>query len=482
MSSEAVNERLLGERETDESWGLNRRIWNEMKIMWRIAFPSMLARVTSFGVLVATQSFLGHVSELDLAAFALVQSLTIRFVNGILLGMSSATETLCGQAYGAKQYHMMGIYLQRSWLVDLITATITLPLFIFTTPLFRLIGQEESISVVSGKMSFLCIPFLYSYVFTLTIQMYLQAQLKNMIVGWLSATSFILHILLSWIFVYKLNWGIAGALGAMNISSWASVIGQFVYIFGGWCPETWNGFSIAAFSNMWPVIKLSISSGLMICLELWYNSILVLIAGYMKNATVAISAFSICFNICAWEFMICLGFLGAACVRVSNELGRGNAKAAKFAIKVILGTSVSMGVLFWILCLVFGSKLSYLFTAEEEIAEAVSDLSVLLAFSILLNSIYPVLSGVAIGAGLQGTVAIVNICCYYVIGIPLGVVLGYVSPLQVKGLWIGMQCGVLTQTIVLSYIMWKIDWDGQVNKASERLNKWFHKPKEEQTS
>ena len=28
------------------------------------------------------------------------------------LGMSSATETLCGQAFGAKQYHMMGIYLQ----------------------------------------------------------------------------------------------------------------------------------------------------------------------------------------------------------------------------------------------------------------------------------------------------------------------------------------------------------------------------------
>lgn len=40
--------------------------------------------------------------------------------------------------------------------------------------------------------------------------------------------------------------------------------------------------------------------------------------------------------------------------------------------------------------------------------------------------------GVAVGAGLQGTVAIVNIACYYVIGIPLGVFLGYVVHLQVK--------------------------------------------------
>ncbi len=41
-------------------------------------------------------------------------------------------------------------------------------------------------------------------------------------------------------------------------------------------------------------------------------------------------------------------------------------------------------------------------------------------------------SGVAVGAGLQGTVAIINLCCYYVIGIPLGCLLAYVADLEVK--------------------------------------------------
>ncbi|KAF4371529.1 hypothetical protein G4B88_008244, partial [Cannabis sativa] len=474
-----LEERLL-ENEIEINEGdLKWRVWREMKLIWKIAFPSMLARTTSFGVLVVTQSFLGHVTELDLAAFALVQTLFLRFINGIILGMSSATETLCGQAYGAKQYHMMGIYLQRSWIVNIITATITFPLFIFSTQILRALGEEEDIAVATGQISIWCIPYLYYFVFSFTIQMYLQAQLKNMVVGWLSASSFVLHVLLSWFFVYKLNWGVAGALGGLNIASWASVIGQFIYIFGGWCPNSWKGFTTAAFSDMWPVVKLSVSSGLMLCLELWYNSILVLLAGYMKDATTAISAFSICLNISAWEFMICLGFLGAACVRVSNELGRGNAKAAKFAIKVIMGTSIVIGVISWILCLIFGRQISYIFTDDEKVADAVADLSVLLAFSILLNSIYPVLSGVAVGAGLQGTVAIVNIFCYYLIGIPLGVVLAYVINLEVKGLWIGMLCGVLAQTITLSIITWKTDWDLQVRKASERLNRWFLKPDDE---
>lgn len=80
-------------------------------------------------------------------------------------------------------------------------------------------------------------------------------------------------------------------------------------------------------------------------------------------------------------------------VRVANELGRGDANAVRFAIKILLGTSVVIGVVVWILCLVFGSQLGYMFTQEAAVAEAVSDLAVLLAFSVLFNSIYPVFSG-----------------------------------------------------------------------------------------
>ncbi|CAA2975088.1 DETOXIFICATION 24-like [Olea europaea subsp. europaea] len=177
--------------------------------------------------------------------------------------------------------------------------------------------------------------------------------------------------------------------------------------------------------------------------------------------------------------MICLGFLGAACVRIANELGRGDAKATKFSIKVLITTSIVIGVFFTIICSVFGNKLGYLFTNDVEVAKTVSDLSILLAISVLLNSIYPVLSGVAVGAGLQGTVAIINLCCFYVIGIPIGALLGYVAHLQVEGIWIGMNIGVFTQTLALSYMAWKTDWDVQVKIASERLQKFYLKSSEE---
>ncbi|KAL8467715.1 hypothetical protein ACS0TY_031094 [Phlomoides rotata] len=393
--------------------------------------------------------------------------------------MSSATETLCGQAYGARQYHMMGIYLQRSWIVDLLTLTLLLPLFIFGASIFRLLGEEAGISASAGIISWWFIPMVYNFVFTLTMQMYLQAQQKNSIVAWISITQLVIHVPLSYLFVYTLGWGVSGAMSALCISSWFAAFAEFGYIMGGWCPQTWSGFSTAAFKDLLPVIKLSVSSGIMVCLELWYNSVLVLLAGYMSNAEVAISAFSICLNINGWEFMICLGFLGAACVRIANELGRGDAKATKFSIKVLILTSVLIGVFFTVICLAFGHNIGYLFTNDVAVASAVSDLSFLLGVSVLLNSIYPVLSGVAVGAGLQGTVAIINLCCYYLIGIPIGALLGYVAHLEVQGIWIGMNIGILAQSLALSYMAWKTDWDEQVKIAAERLSRWYLKSSED---
>lgn len=94
-----------------------------------------------------------------------------------------------------------------------------------------------------------------------------------------------------------------------------------------------------------------------------------------------------------WLIRVILKFKHLYSVRVANELGRGNAKAVKFTIKVLLGTSITIGLFFFILCLTFGKKLAYLFTSDVRVADAISDLSFLLSFSVLLNSVYPVLSG-----------------------------------------------------------------------------------------
>lgn len=80
-------------------------------------------------------------------------------------------------------------------------------------------------------------------------------------------------------------------------------------------------------------------------------------------------------------------------VRVANELGAGNGKGAKFATMVAVVTSVIIGLFFWVLIMIFDSKIALIFTSSKAVLKEVKKLSVLLAFTILLNSVQPILSG-----------------------------------------------------------------------------------------
>ena len=72
-----------------------------------------------------------------------------------------------------------------------------------------------------------------------------------------------------------------------------------------------------------------------------------------------------------------------------------------------------------------------------------------------------------VGCGWQALVAYINVGCYYVIGIPLGCLLGFKFDFGVKGIWSGMLGGTCLQTIILLIITYKTNWNKEVEKAAE---------------
>ncbi|KHN00402.1 Protein TRANSPARENT TESTA 12 [Glycine soja] len=126
-------------------------------------------------------------------------------------------------------------------------------------------------------------------------------------------------------------------------------------------------------------------------------------------------------------------------------------------------TSVIIGLFFWMLILILHDKFGYIFSISKAVLDEVNNLSLLLAFTILLNSVQPVLSGVAVGSGWQSYVAYINLDCYYIIGVPLGFLMGWFFNQGVVGIWAGMIFGgTATQTLLLSLITVRCDWDKEV--------------------
>ncbi|KAK4485745.1 hypothetical protein RD792_008391 [Penstemon davidsonii] len=440
--------------------------------LWYLAGPAIFTSLCQYSLGAITQTFAGHVGTLELAAFSIENTVIAGLSFGVMLGMGSALETLCGQAYGAGHIEMLGVYMQRSWVILLVTAFLLMFLYIFALPFLLLIGQTDDISRFAGKFAIWMIPQLYAYAFNFPIAKFLQAQSKIMAMAWISAVALVLHVFFSWLLMLKLGWGMAGGALVLNVSWWFIVIAQLFYIFSGTCGRAWSGFSWKAFQNLWGFVRLSLASALMMCLETWYFMVLVLFAGYLKNAEVAVDALSICTNILGWTIMVAIGFNAAISVRISNELGASHPRTAKFSVLVVVISAFLIGLIMSIVLLVFKNDYPSLFSNSSSVKQLVYQLTPLLAFCIVVNNVQPALSGVAIGAGWQALVAYVNIACYYLFGVPLGLILGYAINMGVKGIWYGMVAGTLVQTLILFWIVYKTNWDKEASVAAQRIRQW----------
>ncbi|XP_009796678.1 protein DETOXIFICATION 29-like [Nicotiana sylvestris] len=443
----------------------------ESKKLWYLAGPAIFTSLCQYSLGAVTQLFAGHVGPIQLAAVSVENSVIMGIAEGVLLGMGSALETLCGQSYGAKELNMLGIYMQRSWII-LNTAAILLTLInIFATQILMLIGQPENISRWAGKFAMWMIPQVFSFALEFPIMKFLQAQSKIMVMAVIAGISFVLHTFFTWLLMLKLGWGLPAGAAVLNGSWWFMVIGKLVYIFLGSCGEAWSGFSWKAFHHLWEFVRLSLASGIMICLEYWYFMSLILSAGYLKNADIAVDATSICTNIVGWTFMLCIGFNAAISVRVSNELGAGRPRRAKFSVLVVSITSLAIGAFLTVLLFAARNHYPALFTNNSQVQQAVYDLTPILGATLFINSLQPTLSGVAIGAGWQEHVAYVNIVCYYFFGIPLGLLLTFLFKLGIQGMWYGMLVGTTSQTCVLIWMIAKTDWENEASVANDRIQK-----------
>ncbi|XVF64847.1 hypothetical protein PTKIN_Ptkin09bG0199400 [Pterospermum kingtungense] len=459
--------------EDDEEKDLATRVRIETQKLWIIVGPSIISRVASYSMNVITQAFAGHLGDVELAAISIANTVIVGFNFGLLLGMASALETLCGQAFGAKQYHMLGVYMQRSWIVLFLCCFLLLPFYVFATPILKLLGQPDDVAEMSGVVAVWMIPLHFSFAFQFPLQRFLQSQLKTRVLAYVSFAALGVNVLTSWLFVNVFDWGVIGASVALDISWWVGVFGLYGYTALGGCPLTWTGFSMQAFNCLFEFLKLSAASGVMLCLENWYYRILILMTGHLKNATLAVDALSVCMSINGWEMMIPLAFFAATGVRVANELGAGNGKGAKFATKVSVVQSTIIGLFFCVLIFILRDKVALIFTSSSDVLEEVDKLSYLLGVAILLNSVQPILSGVAVGSGWQATCAYINICCYYIIGLPLGFLMGWVFDLGVMGIWGGMIFGgTFVQTVVLAIFTIRGDWEKEAENAKQRVHRW----------
>nr|QBM79459.1 MATE29 [Rehmannia glutinosa] len=457
------------DNEDEDGSGTN-GFFQEGKRQLSLALPLIAVNMLQYCLQVISVMFVGHLGELPLSSASMATSFASVTGFSVLLGMGSALETLCGQAYGAKQYHLLGVYTQRAILTLLVLSIGLAVIWYHTSFILVTFGQDKDISAGAGEFNRWMIPGLFAYGILQCLVRFLQTQnivLPMMVISGMTA---IFHIFMCWIFVFKIKLGSRGAALANGISYWINVLCLALYIkFSTACAKSFTGFSREAFNGILSFLRLAIPSAIMICFEYWSFEMVVLLSGLLPNPKLETSVLSISLNTCWMVYMISVGLGGAVSTRVSNELGAGNSQRARLAVYVAAVIATSEGVIVGTTTILVRHIWGKLYSNENEVIRYVAKIMPLLALSDFLDGFQCVLSGAARGCGWQNLCAFINLGAYYVVGIPSAVLLAFVFHIGGMGLWIGIICGLSVQAVALVIVNLCTNWDDEVMKASDRV-------------
>jgi MATE family multidrug resistance protein len=419
-----------------------------------LALPIIIGELAQMALHIIDTAMVGAISYKQLAAAALVvNAMNIPFVLGI--GMTISVSQMVSMAHGRRDAQLVSHYFFNGFILCAITAIIISLSLVFGKNILLHLGQDPEVVQ-------LALPFMQLMGFSI-IPMLLFMTLKQFTDGLeftrtamlISLAGMPVNILLNWLLIYG-NWGFPRLelIGA----GWATLITRSImFIVLGLIILKHNTFRkyIAVSSSQWKLRKktlkdllhIGIPSSLQIGMEAGAFAVSGIIIGTI--GAVAQASHQIALSCASFTFMVSMGLAQAGSIRVSNAFGRSDWSKIAVIGKSTLVVALLYGSFCAIAFAVFRHQLPTLFNDNAEVLQMAGLLLVFAAIFQISDSTQ------AIGAGLLRGIkdvkfpTILIAIAYWVIGLPLGYVLGFTFNMGASGIWLGLITGLTLASVFL---------------------------------
>src|SRR6056297_597540 len=426
-----------------------------------LGLPLIGRHVAQFAITLTDAVMLGWYSVESLAAEVLGGTLFfVLFIMGS--GFAWAVMPMVAAAQAADdQTQIRRVTRMGAW-ASLLFGLATLPLMVWSTPVFLALGQDPAISGLAGQylsiMGWGILPALW----VMVLKSYLAALERTQVVLWVTVAAVGLNIMVNHALIFG-NWGapelgVRGAAIASLTVNIASLVALVLYVMRV-APDH------ALFQRFWrpdaealrAVFRLGWPIGITNLAEVGLFAASSVMMGWL--GTVPLAAHGIALQITSVVFMVHMGLSNAATVRAGQAHGRGDSCALRDGAAVVLALSLATAALTMGLFLAVPELMLGLFLGPEDPDRwAVIAIGTGLLAAAALFQLVDAGQVMALGLlrGVQDTRVPMFMAAisYWGIGVPASYVLGFPLGLGGVGIWLGLAIGLACAAVVMLARFW----------------------------
>ena len=432
----------------------------ESQLTLKLAFPLVIGQVSQMLLGVADTVMIGQLGVKELAVLTFANSLFyVPFVFGI--GVLTAVSVFTASAAGsgdesagrASCRHGMYIATVLGLLLFAVSYALSLNLGVFRQP--------PEVEAMTGPYFRIIMASMVPALMSIALKNHADALDRPWPPFWIFLGGVALNVFLNWVMIYgKLGCpmlGLEGGAYATLISRMAILGGMIVWLHRDadlrkWTPYRW--FRKPVFSEIRKFLTVGFPASIQMITEVSAFSVAGLMMG--RYGATAMAAHQVALMCAATAFMIPLGLSMALSVRIGTAAGAGERERLR-PIAVSgwwIGAAYSLvGALVFAL---LGEWMASFFTEEKPVIRLAASLLIVVGVFQLFDSIQ--VGSVAMLRGLHDAriPALIGFFAYWMVGLPIAVLLSMKFDLGAVGVWCGLAVGLFIACIMLSPRLWKM--------------------------
>ncbi|XP_028764644.1 protein DETOXIFICATION 53-like [Neltuma alba] len=447
------------------------QVKEELGWLAKTVSPIIMTTLLLYSRSIVSVIFLGRQGKVELAGGSLGLGFANITAHSLLKGLTMGMDPICSQAFGAKQWSLLSQTFHRTlFLLLLVSVPISL-LWLNMSPIFLWLGQDPQVTETARLYLLFSIPEMIAQAFLNPLRAFLRTQNLNFPITLAASVAAVLHLPLNYFLAVYCRLGVKGVALATGLNSLNIALGLVIYLVISDKPiKPWKGGSVfTGFQGWRPLLRMALHSCASVCLEWWYYEIMIFLCGLFSNPETTVATMGILIQTTGFLYVFPFSLSSVLATRIGHSIGAGEASRAQCTAIVGIFTAFTFGVSAFVFLVCVREFWGRIFTNETQIVELVKTTLPLLGLGEIGNWPQTASCGVLSGTSRPHVGARINLCAFYLIGLPVAIVASFGYEFGFVGLWYGMVAAQISCFSMMLYEFLRTDWRHPSLKADIEL-------------